>query len=200
MVERQRAADRGQHFRPVAQQVERHDRRQEQQRQEIDDGIAALGDAACHASENAERLAGPLRRLALQLLETERRQAELLAHRLDHRLQALRGLHDVLRRLGDQAFDLAEQRRHDRHRRAHRHQHGEHGHHGGGPGARQAETVQPHHHRIEEIGNDGADHERQQDVVQQPQQQQKDDRRAEPEAPAIGRPVVRFGHRACSRH
>ena len=89
IVERQRAVDRGQHLGPVAQQVEGHHRREEQQAQQVDDGDAALRHAFGHAAHQGERLSCPLRRLGLQLLQAERRQAELLAHRLDHRLHAL---------------------------------------------------------------------------------------------------------------
>ncbi len=196
VVERQRAVDRRQHLGPVAQQVEGHHRRDEEQAEQVDDGDSTLRDTFRHAAQHGERLSRPLRRLGLDFLEAERRQAELLTHRLNHRLYALSRLDDVFRRLPDQRLNLPEQRRHDRHRGTGRDQHGNDSHDCRCPGPAETRALQARHDGIEEISDDRADHEGQQDVVQQPQQQEEAGSDAKPEAPAGDR----RGHRTCNRH
>ena len=117
----------------------------------------------------------------LQVLRAERTHPEPLAQRLDQRLDANGGLHDILRRLRDKGLHLAEQRRQDGHADADGQQHRHDGHGGGGHRARQAETLQARDDGVEEIGHNHADHEGQQDVVQEPEDEQKDGRRRQPE-------------------
>ena len=76
----------------------------------------------------------------------------------------------ALRQLDQQAFDLAEQRRHDRHCRADRDQGRDDRDRGGRERPRHTGALQAVDDGIEEVGDDCADHERQQDIVQQPEQ------------------------------
>ena len=132
IVERQRAIDRGNDLFPVAQHVERHHRRYEQQAEEVDQCHATLGHLPGDDSRPRQRLARPLCGLRLEILETGRVQAEFQQQRLDHGLNPHRCLDDILRCFGDQSLHLAEKRRQNRHRDRDSQQHGHDGHRGGG--------------------------------------------------------------------
>jgi hypothetical protein len=173
----------------AASQIESDDRSDEQQPQQIDDRHAPLGETREQTAQEGERLTRPLRRLTLEIRRRgssaqSEYTAKLFAQGLDQRLELRGRARDVFRRLGDQALRLPDQGRQHGHHHADDEKDGECRRRGGGQAARQPPGLQPGHHRIEKIGHDRADDERQKDVVEQPKcgHEQHDD--AEPEAPA----------------
>ncbi len=185
---RDQQADLLHHHVPVAQQVEGHHRDQRQVHQPADDHHARARDAAQHRGGESARLFPVVAQHAIEVFEVES---------LDFHAGALGdpGQHGageplaIARELVDEGRNLPLQQRDQQQHHAHQSQGHQQEHDDDRPAARQAQPLQPIHHRIAKVGEQRGDHERRQHRTQRPQQQ------ADPEHQRSQLPLVLVAHR-----
>ncbi len=169
MIARQPAIDLGNQAVPVGQKIEGHDRRHDQEREDVDEGHAAGPDGGQKRRGPARGLAGDIGNGALNIGSgfCDGILHPLRGHFIEARQQ---GLHQGWQVAG-KFHDLIAQDGNDEQPDQNQQQDAEQKNDGGCRNARQAKALQRIGHGIEKISQHKARDERQQNRAEQPQHQ-----------------------------
>ncbi len=158
---------------PVAQQIERDDGRDDEQRDDVERNLKAANERA----EESDRELGHVAEMGLHELGNLGRAAlfgEIAAGRIDERGSLALDRRDVARQVVQELDELSVQNGHQQRKDQHEGYEEQRRHEGRRPGARETGPFQPVADRIEQIGDGEAGDERKEDVAEEYEQEDQD--------------------------